>query len=71
MYVSLSERNAFLSGKELEDLKKRVKEIYRDIPIDKTDIRKYSCKEKVWYYISKISLEFTCKLRNRFGYGVE
>lgn len=61
----------YLSGKELEDLKKRVKEIYRDIPIDKTDIRKYSCKEKVWYYISKISLEFTCKLRNRFGYGVE
>ena len=53
------------------NLVKRVKEIYRDIPIDKTDIRKYSCKEKVWYYISKISLEFTCKLRNRFGYGVE
>ena len=61
----------YLSGKELEDLKKRVKEIYRDIPIDKTDIRKYSSKEKIWYYISKISLEFTCKLRNRFGYGVE
>ena len=52
-------------------MKKRVKEIYRDIPIDKTDIRKYSSKEKIWYYISKISLEFTCKLRNRFGYGVE
>ena len=61
----------YLSGKELEDLKKRVKEIYRDIPIDKTDIRKYSSKEKIWYYISKISLEFTCKLRNWFGYGVE
>ena len=60
----------YLSGKELEDLKKRVKEIYRDIPIDKTDIRKYSSKEKIWYYISKISLEFTCKLRNQFGYGV-
>mgnify|MGYP002544743653 CR=1 FL=1 len=60
----------YQKGKELEDLKKRVKEIYRDIPIDKTDIRKYSSKEKIWYYISKISLEFTCKLRNQFGYGV-
>ena len=25
----------YLSGKELEDLKKRVKEIYRDIPIER------------------------------------
>lgn len=61
----------YLSGKELEDLKKRVKEIYQDIPIDKRDILRYSSKEKIWYYISKISLEFTCRLRNRFGYGVE
>ena len=57
--------------KELEDLKKRVKEIYQDIQIDKRDILRYSSKEKIWYYISKISLEFTCRLRNRFGYGVE
>ena len=61
----------YLSGKELEDLKKRVKEIYQDIQIDKRDILRYSSKEKIWYYISKISLEFTCRLRNRFGYGVE
>lgn len=59
-----------LSGKELEVLKKKVKKIYNDIPIEKQDIQQYSSKERIWYYISKMSLEFTCKLRNRFGYGV-
>lgn len=60
----------FLSGKELKELKKKVKRIYYDIPIVKEDIQLYSMKEKIWFYLSKISLEMTCKIRNSFKYGV-
>ena len=52
-------------------LKSKVKEIYQNIPIDKKDIREYTTKEKIWFYISKISFDFVCRIRNKFGYGVE
>ena len=61
----------FLSGAELKILKSKVKEIYQNIPIDKKDIREYTTKEKIWFYISKISFDFVCRIRNKFGYGVE
>ena len=61
----------FLSGAELKILKSKVKEIYQNIPIDKKDIREYTSKEKIWFYISKISFDFVCRIRNKFGYGVE
>lgn len=61
----------FLSEKELGELKKKVKRIYYDIPITKEDIQKYTLKEKTWFYISKVSLDLVCKIRNKFGYGVE
>ena len=61
----------FLSGKELGELKEKVKRIYYDIPITKADIQKYTLKEKTWFYISKVSLDLVCKIRNKFGYGVE
>ena len=61
----------FLSGKELGELKKKVKRIYYDISITKEDIQKYTLKEKIWFYISKVSLDLVCKIRNKFGYGVE
>lgn len=61
----------FLSDSDLEILKSKIKNIYKDIPIDKEDIRKYTKKEKIWFYISKISLDLVCRIRNRFGYGVE
>lgn len=60
----------FLSGTELKDLKSKVKLIYKDIPIDKKDINIYTTKEKIWFYISKISFDFVCRIRNKFGYGV-
>ena len=61
----------FLSGEDLKILRSKIKKMYKDIPIDKNDIRQYTKKEKIWYYISKISLDFVCKIRNKFGYGVE
>lgn len=61
----------FLSGKELNELKLKVIEIYKDIPITREDIREYTFKEKIWFYISRVSLELVCKIRNKFGYGVK
>ena len=49
----------------------KVKAIYKDIPIDKNDIKEYTKKEKIWFSISKISLDLVCRIRNKFGYGVE
>lgn len=61
----------FLSDEELKVLKLKVQAIYQDIPIDKKDISEYTTKEKIWFYISKISFDFVCRIRNKFGYGVE
>ena len=52
-------------------LKLKVKANYEDIPIDKNDIKEYTKKEKIWFSISKISLDLVCRIRNKFGYGVE
>lgn len=60
----------FLTETELQELKLKVVEIYKDIPITKEDIQKYTLKEKIWFYISRISLDLVCKIRNKFGYGV-
>lgn len=61
----------FLSGSDLKTLKSKVKAIYKDIPIDKNDINQYTKKEKIWFSISKLSLDFVCRIRNKLGYGVE
>ena len=61
----------FLSGSDLKKLKSKVKAIYKDISIDKNDIKEYTKKEKIWFSISKISLDLVCRIRNKFGYGVE
>ena len=61
----------FLSDSDLKTLKLKVKAIYKDIPIDKNDIKEYTKKEKIWFSISKISLDLVCRIRNKFGYGVE
>lgn len=61
----------FLSGSDLKTLKSKVKAIYKDISIDKNDIKEYTKKEKIWFSISKISLDLVCRIRNKFGYGVE
>lgn len=61
----------FLTGVELNILKSRVKAIYKDIPIDKKDVSEYTTKEKIWFYISIISFDLVCRIRNKFGYGVE
>ena len=55
----------------LKKLKSKVKAIYKDISIDKNDIKEYTKKEKIWFSISKISLDLVCRIRNKFGYGVE
>ena len=34
-------------------------------------IKEYTKKEKIWFSISKISLDLVCRIRNKFGYGVE
>ena len=62
----------FLSGSDLKTFEdQRVKAIYKDISIDKNDIKEYTKKEKIWFSISKISLDLVCRIRNKFGYGVE
>lgn len=59
-----------LSGKELRELKGRIQKIFRNIPMTKSDVKRYSSKEKLWYYLGKISLDTVCKIRNRIGRGV-
>lgn len=61
----------FLSGVELKVLKSKIKAIYKDIPINKEDIYQYTIKEKIWFYISKVSFDLVCRIRNKFGYGVD
>lgn len=59
-----------LSGSELKQLKARIRNIFSNIPITKSDVQSYSSKEKVWYYLGKISLDGVCKIRNRIGRGI-
>lgn len=61
---------SYLKGNDLKVLKKKIINIYHDIPIDKEDMLQYSLKEKVWVIFSKISLDLVCHIRNYFGYGV-
>lgn len=60
----------YLEEKELQILKIRVNDIFRRTKLTLKEVSKYVIKEKIWYFCGRISLDITCKIRNKLGYGI-
>ena len=53
-----------------EQCKKLIKQYIDNIIFNTKEIKRLSKKEKIWIFMAKISLDFTCKFRNLLKIGV-
>lgn len=60
----------YLEKNEFRKMQKTILEIIRQTKLSKSQKAKYSTKEKLWFYLSRISFHGTCIIRNKLKYGV-
>lgn len=58
-----------MKDRELEDCLERIHTIAKKYPLKYRDYKELPFGRKVWCFMSNISFDFTCHIRNRFHFG--